>query len=59
MRQMIGVLAQLDRGMIVAKLRRGRRTKGEKGEYAYGGPAVRLGRPQEGANPGRSGACRT
>ncbi|MFE5199010.1 recombinase family protein [Streptomyces sp. NPDC056601] len=29
---------QLDRGMTVAKLRRGRRIKGEKGEYAYGAP---------------------
>lgn len=34
MRQMMGVFAQLDRGMTVAKLRRGRRIKGEKGEYA-------------------------
>ncbi|MEU1940468.1 recombinase family protein [Streptomyces coeruleorubidus] len=38
MRQMMGVFAQLDRGMTVAKLRRGRRTKGEKGQYAYGAP---------------------
>lgn len=38
MRQMMGVFAQLDRGMPVAKLRRGRRIKGEKGEYAYGAP---------------------
>jgi DNA invertase Pin-like site-specific DNA recombinase len=38
MRQMMSVFAQLDRGMIVAKLRRGRRTKGSKGEYAYGAP---------------------
>ncbi|GAA1377263.1 recombinase family protein [Streptomyces beijiangensis] len=38
MRQMMGVFAQLDRGMIVAKLRRGRRIKGEKGQYAYGAP---------------------
>jgi DNA invertase Pin-like site-specific DNA recombinase len=38
MRQMMGVFAQLDRGMSVAKLRRGRRIKGEKGEYAYGAP---------------------
>lgn len=38
MRQMMGVFAQLDRGMTVAKLRRGRRIKGEKGEYAYGAP---------------------
>ncbi|MEU9663480.1 recombinase family protein [Streptomyces chartreusis] len=38
MRQMMGVFAQLDRGMTVAKLRRGRRIKGEKSEYAYGAP---------------------
>lgn len=38
MRQMMGVFAQLDRGMTVAKLRRGRRIKGEQGEYAYGAP---------------------
>ncbi|MFG3071948.1 recombinase family protein [[Kitasatospora] papulosa] len=38
MRQMMGVFAQLDRGMTVAKLRRGRRIKGEKGQYAYGAP---------------------
>ncbi|MFF1566925.1 recombinase family protein [Streptomyces sp. NPDC058293] len=38
MRQMMGVFAQLDRGMTVAKLRHGRRIKGEKGEYAYGAP---------------------
>ncbi|MEV0137908.1 recombinase family protein [Streptomyces globisporus] len=38
MRQMMGVFAQLDRGMTVAKLRRGRRIKGETGQYAYGAP---------------------
>ncbi|MFI6764160.1 recombinase family protein [Streptomyces sp. NPDC050355] len=38
MRQTMGVFAQLDRGMTVAKLRRGRRIKGEKGQYAYGAP---------------------
>ncbi|MFF4354943.1 recombinase family protein [Streptomyces sp. NPDC001530] len=38
MRQMMGVFARLDRGMTVATLRRGRRIKGEKGEYAYGPP---------------------
>ncbi|MGW7754490.1 recombinase family protein [Streptomyces violaceusniger] len=38
MRQMMGVFAQLDRGMTVAKLRRGRRIKGQKGQYAYGAP---------------------
>ncbi|MFF7197406.1 hypothetical protein ACIOC1_34685 [Streptomyces sp. NPDC088197] len=42
MRQMMGVFAQFDRGMFVAKLHRGRRTEGNKGEYTYGGPA-----PQE------------
>ncbi|MGW1608954.1 recombinase family protein [Streptomyces sp. NPDC002285] len=38
MRQMMGVFTQLDRGMTVAKLRRGRRIKGEHGRYAYGAP---------------------
>ena len=38
MRQMMGVFAQSDRGMTVAKLCRGRRIKGEKGEYAYPAP---------------------
>ncbi|MFD7676576.1 recombinase family protein [Streptomyces anulatus] len=38
MRQMMGVFAQLDRSMTVAKLRRGRRIKGEQGKYAYGAP---------------------
>jgi DNA invertase Pin-like site-specific DNA recombinase len=38
MRQMMGVFAQLDRGMTVAKLRRGRRIKEEKGQYANGAP---------------------
>ncbi|MFF4828224.1 recombinase family protein [Streptomyces sp. NPDC001312] len=39
MRQMMGVFAQLDRGMTAAKLRRGRRIQGEKGQYAYGAPS--------------------
>ncbi|MGW3513232.1 recombinase family protein [Streptomyces sp. NPDC000994] len=39
MRQMMGVFAQLDRGMTVAKIRRSRRIKGEKGQYAYGAPS--------------------
>ncbi|AYN43365.1 hypothetical protein D9753_36055 [Streptomyces dangxiongensis] len=38
MRQMMSVFAQLDRGMTVAKHRRGRRIKGKKGQYAYGAP---------------------
>ncbi|WP_179894002.1 recombinase family protein [Streptomyces sp. gb14] len=45
MRQMMGVFAQLDRGMTVAKLRRGRRIKGEKGQYAYGAPSYGRTRP--------------
>jgi DNA invertase Pin-like site-specific DNA recombinase len=37
MRQMAGVFAQLDRAMIVKRLRNGRETKAAKGEYAGGG----------------------
>lgn len=39
MRQMIGVFAELERGMIGARLRAGRRLKAEQGGYAYGAPA--------------------
>lgn len=40
LRQMIGVFAQLERGMIAARLRAGRRVKAEQGGYAgYGSPA--------------------
>ncbi|MFF0550825.1 recombinase family protein [Streptomyces sp. NPDC004311] len=38
MRQMAGVFSQLERGMITKRLRNGRKTKGEKGGYAYGSP---------------------
>ena len=38
MRQMMGVFAQLERGMIVARLRRGRQVKKELGGYAHGRP---------------------
>jgi DNA invertase Pin-like site-specific DNA recombinase len=38
LRQMIGVFAQLERGMIVARLRAGRRAKADRGGYAGGGP---------------------
>lgn len=38
-RQMRGVFAQLDRALIVKRLRDGRRVKGERGEFAYGSPA--------------------
>lgn len=38
MRQMMGVFAQLDRAMIVARLRRGRHAKRDKGGYAQGRP---------------------
>lgn len=38
LRQIIGVFAQLERGLIVARLRSGRRLKAERGGYAYGAP---------------------
>lgn len=38
MRQMMGVFSQLERGMINARLRRGRREKAERGGFAYGSP---------------------
>ena len=38
MRQMMGVFAQLERGMIAARLRAGRKLKAEGGGYAYGAP---------------------
>lgn len=38
MRQMMGVFSELERGMINARLRRGRREKGERGGFAYGSP---------------------
>jgi DNA invertase Pin-like site-specific DNA recombinase len=38
LRQMVGVFAQLERGMIAARLRAGRRLKGERGGYAGGAP---------------------
>ena len=38
MRQMMGVFGQLERAMIVARLRRGRRAKEEMGGYAQGRP---------------------
>jgi len=44
MREMVSVFAQLGRGMTVAKLRRGRHIRGEKGQYAYGAPHT-AGRP--------------
>jgi DNA invertase Pin-like site-specific DNA recombinase len=37
MRQMVGVFAQLERGMIAARLRAGRKLKAERGGYAGGG----------------------
>lgn len=39
MRQMAGVFAQLERGMIRARMREGRRRKAERGGYAFGSPA--------------------
>ncbi|MGW7754481.1 recombinase family protein [Streptomyces violaceusniger] len=38
MRQMMGVFAQLERSMIAARLRHGRREKAAQGGYAYGAP---------------------
>jgi DNA invertase Pin-like site-specific DNA recombinase len=38
MRQMMGVFAQLERGMVVARLRRGRQAKKDAGGYAHGRP---------------------
>jgi DNA invertase Pin-like site-specific DNA recombinase len=38
LRQMVGVFAQLERGMITARLRGGRCTKAAEGGYAYGAP---------------------
>jgi DNA invertase Pin-like site-specific DNA recombinase len=38
MRQMMGVLSQLERGMITARLRAGRAAKASAGDYAYGSP---------------------
>lgn len=38
LRQMIGVFAQLERGMIVARLRAGRKAKAARGGYAGAGP---------------------
>lgn len=46
LRQMIGVFAQLDRGMIAARLRAGRRMKAVSGGYAGGAP--RFGQRAEG-----------
>jgi DNA invertase Pin-like site-specific DNA recombinase len=40
MRQMAGVFAQLDRALVIKRLKGGRRTKSEQGGYAgYGSPA--------------------
>lgn len=48
MRQMVGVFAQLERGMIAARMRAGRRAKSARGGYAgYGSP--RLGMRAVGA----------
>ena len=38
LRQMVGVFAELERGMIAARLRSGRRLKAERGGYAGGAP---------------------
>lgn len=39
-RQVLGAVSQLERGMIVRRLRRGRQHKAEQGGYAYGGPPL-------------------
>jgi DNA invertase Pin-like site-specific DNA recombinase len=38
MRQMMGVFAQLERGMTAARMRAGRRRKAARGGFAYGAP---------------------
>jgi DNA invertase Pin-like site-specific DNA recombinase len=38
LRQMVGVFAQLERGMITARMRAGRAKKASNGGYAYGAP---------------------
>lgn len=38
MRQMVGVFAQLERAMIAARMRAGRRLKASRGGYAHGAP---------------------
>lgn len=40
MRQMVGVFAQLERGMISARMRAGREMKHARGGYAYGAPPL-------------------
>ena len=37
-RQVTGAAAQLERSLIVSRMRAGRRVKAERGEYAYGAP---------------------
>ncbi len=39
MRQMMGVFAQLERSMLVKRMKNGRATKAEQGGFAYGSPA--------------------
>jgi len=39
MRQMVGVFAELERGMIGCRLRAGRKIKSEQGGFAYGSPS--------------------
>lgn len=40
MRQMMGVFSQLERSMITARMRAGRKMKAEAGGYAFGGPPL-------------------
>lgn len=39
-RQMMGVFSQLERGMIAARLRAGKKAKAARGGYAYGAPRL-------------------
>lgn len=60
MRQMRGVFAQLDRALIIKRMRNGRKAKAAGGGYAYGSPAYgqkageRDGKRQLVANPDES-----
>lgn len=38
LRQMVGVFAQLERGMVTARIRAGKKLKLEEGGYAHGSP---------------------
>lgn len=42
LRQMMGVFGQLERSMLTARMRAGRKMKADKGGYAYGAPGLGL-----------------